>query len=97
MTLAVRASSEALVLVRTTFDPGWRATVDGRPAPVVPADFVDLGMAVPAGRHTIEVVYRDRAVAWGLAGSLAFILALAGAAVALRRRSSGVLDQPTVL
>jgi hypothetical protein len=87
MKLAVTVPTEAVVLVRTTFDEGWRAAVDGRPVPVVPADFLDQGVVVPAGRHTVDLTYEDRGIAWGLAGSLTFVLVLAGAAVVLRRRS----------
>jgi hypothetical protein len=87
MTLTVTVPAEAVVLVRAAFDPGWRARVDGRTAPVVPADFIDLGVTVPAGRHTVHLTYQDRGIGWGLAGSLVFVVGLAGAAVALRRRS----------
>src|SRR5437867_2734502 len=36
--LSVEASVPSIVLVRNSYDEGWSATVDGRPAPVLPAD-----------------------------------------------------------
>lgn len=86
----VRTPAPALVLVRNAFDPGWEATVDGRPATVLAADFVLQAVPVPAGRHMVEFRYRDPAVGAGLAGSAA-ALALLSAAAALgvlaRRRA----------
>ena len=34
--------------------PGWEATVDGNPAPILEAYGKLLAVNVPAGRHTIE-------------------------------------------
>ena len=40
------------------YDPGWRASVDGRPASVLRANVAFRAVAVSAGRHVIEMVYR---------------------------------------
>lgn len=77
----VRAGFVVLV---DSYDPGWRATVDGREAAVSQANVTFRAVAVPAGRHVVEHVYRPRAVTWGLAFSGAS-LALALAALAGRR------------
>jgi hypothetical protein len=63
-----------LVLV-DTYDPGWRATVDGRAAPIVRANVAFRAVALTRGRHTVDFRYRPRSVAWGLAISA---LTLAG-------------------
>ncbi|MCG6924410.1 MAG: YfhO family protein [Acidobacteria bacterium] len=69
------------------WDRGWRGTVDGRPTAVLPANGVFRAVAVPAGRHTVEMVYRPPSVLWGLATSIAAGLVLAALGVpALRRR-----------
>jgi hypothetical protein len=74
------------VVLVDAYDPGWRATVDGRPAAVHQANLAFRAVAVPAGRHRIELRYRPRSATWGAA------LALAGLAVAAvsswRRRSA---------
>jgi hypothetical protein len=85
-TVDVTASRAAIVLIRNSFDPGWHATVDGRPAPLLAADEIDQGVAVPAGRHTIVLTYDDPSVGYGLAGSAVVLLVLAVAAIVLRRR-----------
>jgi Bacterial membrane protein YfhO len=54
----VVAERDAVVLLRSTFDPGWQVKVDGRevePQMVAPS-FV--GAPVPPGRHTVAFRYR---------------------------------------
>ena len=46
-------------LVRSAkFDPDWQATLDGRPAPLLRADFLFQAMQVPVGKHQLELRYR---------------------------------------
>ncbi|MGH2683743.1 MAG: hypothetical protein ACRDIX_10970 [Actinomycetota bacterium] len=82
----VDGRSPALLVVRNVWDPGWRATIDGRPAPVLVADYLLQGIPVPAGRHTVELRYDDPWVGFGVLGSALALGALAAAAFALRRR-----------
>jgi hypothetical protein len=77
----------AVVLVRNVYDPGWHATVDGRPGTVLAADYLVQGVPVPAGRHTIRLEYDDPWVGRGLLGSGATLGVLAGVALILRRRA----------
>jgi hypothetical protein len=73
----------AVVLVRNTWDPGWRAMVDGRPAPILVADYFLQGIPVAAGRHTIVLGYDDPSLGLGLLGSGLALAVLLGAAAAL--------------
>jgi hypothetical protein len=83
--IAVRAAAPSVVVVRNNWDTGWTATVDGRPAPVLRADYFRQGIPVPAGRHDVRLVYRDPTIGLGLAVSagawsvlaVAFVAALA--------------------
>jgi hypothetical protein len=61
--------------------------VDGAPAPLVRADFAFMAVPVGAGRHRLELTYRNDRVATGArlaAGVAAALLAL----LAWRRRVS---------
>ncbi len=85
--LTVNAPFGGLVLVRNAYDPGWRATVDGRPAHVVPANYLIQGVEVSPGRHTITLRYDDPSIGFGLLGSGLSTAALFAAAFVLRRRA----------
>jgi uncharacterized membrane protein YfhO len=64
-----------VVVLVDTYDPGWRVTVDGQRAPLLRANVAFRGVAVPAGRHVIEQVYRPWTVLAGLGTSAAALLA----------------------
>ena len=53
-----KLNSPSLVTFPMQTGPGWRATVDGEPAPLVPLDGLFLGVEVPAGEHSIIFEYR---------------------------------------
>ena len=74
LTIATTAAAPSIVVVRSTYDDGWTATVDGEPADVLPVDGFLQGVPVNAGDHTIELVYEDEAVTRGLiAGAVVWI------------------------
>jgi hypothetical protein len=80
--LLAQLDHDGFVVVTDAFDAGWRATVDGRTAPVLRANLAFRAVAVPAGRHTVEMVYRPASVTAGLLISL---VAAAACALALER------------
>jgi hypothetical protein len=82
----VEARVPAVVVVRNGYDPDWRATVDGRPAPLLRADHFLQGVPVGPGRHVVELAYRDPWIGYGLAGSALALALLLGGAAALRAR-----------
>ncbi len=88
----VDTPAPSVVVVRNSYDPGWTATVDGQVVPVLAADYLLQGVAVPAGRHEIRLTYHDPDLARGLTAGVAvwFILLAAVPAAALleRRRSA---------
>jgi hypothetical protein len=51
------------------------------------ADFLDQGVAVPAGHHVIAVNYRDPAIGWGFDGTVLALIALFGLAGLLAART----------
>jgi hypothetical protein len=73
----------ALLRLADLWYPDWKAYVDGRPTPVLRADYLLRAVAVPAGRHRVEFRYESAAVRNGLLLSLASLLVvLAGFAFA---------------
>src|SRR6266704_3869857 len=84
--ISVDASAPSMVLVRTPYEKRWRASVDGRPARVLPADYLDQGIPVPPGHHTIVLSYLDPTIGQGLVGSGLVIMVLLGVALRAHRR-----------
>ncbi len=68
----------ALVAVLVeTHDPGWRTSVDNQPVALLRANVAFRAVAVPAGRHIIEMVYRPPLTEAGLVlGGLTLVLTL---------------------
>ncbi|MBI3932202.1 MAG: YfhO family protein [Acidobacteria bacterium] len=80
--LEAEASGPGHLVLLEGYDPGWHATVDGRPVPVLQANLGFRAVALSAGRHVVEYVYRPAAVIMGLALSAA-AMAVALAAIVL--------------
>ena len=57
--------AQYLVLAHTRY-PGWEATLDGSPAPILDANTAFMALDVPAGRHSVEFTYRPRSFHFGL-------------------------------
>jgi hypothetical protein len=89
--LEVDAARPAFTVVVDAFDPHWRAYVDGQPATVLRANGAFRAVAVPAGRHVVNMVYRPWPVFVGVAVTLCgalFALALWLRDSGQRRKSS---------
>ncbi len=63
------ALDPAYLVVSDSFDPGWSATVDGKPATIYPAYCAFRAVYVPKGTHTVVFVYRPAGFMLGLASS----------------------------
>jgi hypothetical protein len=75
------AAGPALLVVSDSWWPGWTATVDGAPVPVLRADVLVRAVPFPPGRHVLEMRYdppEARLGAWtsALAIALAAVLAV---------------------
>lgn len=87
----ISADAPALLLLSEPHYPGWQATVDGQPAPVLRADYVLRAVPVPAGQHTVELTFRPASFTVGAVVSGLALLTLAGLLLVRNRRSGGIL------
>ena len=78
--LRLFAGGPRLLVIGDNFHPHWRALVDGRPAPLLRANYVWKAVPVPAGEHVVELLYHSPPVARARAVSaVCAALVLAGA------------------
>lgn len=65
--LDVETTSPArqLLVLSEGFDPGWLASIDGQPVPVVRVNGDFLGCVVPAGERRVELRFRPSSLATG--------------------------------
>jgi hypothetical protein len=82
----VEASAPAALVVTDELAPGWVATVDGRPTPIVPTASTLRGVPVPEGRHHVSLRYSTPRLRAGIIFSLA---ALATVLLLVLMRRSG--------
>ena len=84
--LRVSAVGPRLLVIADNHHPHWSALVDGRPSPLLRADYVWKAVPVPAGDNVVELRYRSPPVARARAvGAASAVIVLAGAVAALRR------------
>ena len=73
------------LVLADTYDPGWKATVDGGPAELLRANGAFRALRLDAGRHVVEMVYRPASVIAGaILSAVALLAGGAGAARAVR-------------
>ena len=83
ITVSTQADDRRILLVRNAWDENWSATVDGRDAEVMPANYFVQGIALAPGEHTVELTYEDPNIAPGAFGTgISVLVLLLGAAVA---------------
>lgn len=58
--LAAKAQTPSVLLLNDRYDPDWKAFVDGKPAPLLRANFIMRGVHVPAGEHTVEFRFQPK-------------------------------------
>ncbi len=83
--LEAESSGPGLLVVNDLWSPGWRATLDGAPVTIHPADAAVRAVDWPAGRHVLEMRYDPPELRVGLWISAFGALVLAGLLAAGRK------------
>jgi len=86
------APANATLVVSENYFPGWTATADGKATPVARADYVLIGVELPAGARDIELMFTSRPYDNGklltlLSLGMATLALVVGLVVDRRRRS----------
>lgn len=75
MRFSVVADQDGLLVFDETYYPGWKADVDGRPAPVIRADYAFMAVPLTQGRHVVRFRFAPSLFrAGGLLSSLSALL-----------------------
>jgi len=82
----VKTAGPAIIVFRGNGGPGWKAKVDGRPAPVINVNFGGKGVFLPEGASRVEIRYLPASFLLGAAVSGLGILAAFGMLIATRTR-----------
>jgi hypothetical protein len=85
----VEAEGAGYLVVADALQRGWRAELDGEPVELRAADHAVVAVAVPAGRHDVELIYEPPGQRTGFAIAGVSALVLAGMALTALRRRSG--------
>jgi hypothetical protein len=80
----VATPSPALLILSEPYYPGWQAMVDGRPAPLLRADYILRAVPISAGEHTVELTFRPLSFTAGAVMS-ALTIVLLGMSFIIRR------------
>jgi hypothetical protein len=71
----VTANRAAWFFVADANYPGWRATLDGKPAPLFSAQLLGKAVAIPQGHHRLEIAFRSSTFIAGLSISAMSLIA----------------------
>jgi len=71
MFLDVDAMENGLLVLAETWYPGWKAEIDGKIVPMIPANSWMRAVPLPAGNHQVRVFFHQNYLAEGLMISLA--------------------------
>jgi hypothetical protein len=78
------APEGATLVLYDSYDPGWKATVDGQPADVVRADGLFRAVRLAPGRHHVSFVYRPASLVYGAVLSALAVALLLGLGIYAR-------------
>jgi hypothetical protein len=97
--LTTTSDAPGLLMLSESYDPGWKAYVDGEQVDVLVADHLLRAVPLPAGEHIVELRYEPRSLQIGVAISTATALVVIGALVVAGwrtwrgREARGVRDE----
>lgn len=95
--VSLRNAQPSWLVLSEIYYPGWEARLDGQPVPVERVNYTLRGVAVPAGEHRLEFIFRAHSFYRGALCSAAGVLLLLLGAVIKRRRVRSTGFSPMAL
>ncbi|MCL5962614.1 MAG: YfhO family protein [Chloroflexi bacterium] len=99
ITVAASLPENGILVMSEVDYPGWRASVDGAPADIIPADYLLRAVPLSRGQHVVDFVYDPRSLAVGRQVSIltlifAALVVLAEIAPRLTARFRSIAHRP---
>lgn len=84
--IEVDAPTDGFVILTDTYYPGWQAVVDDQASTVWQANLAFRAVAVEAGSHTIDLIYRPQTFTFGLWTTIVVCLIIGVVMIRLTRQ-----------
>lgn len=75
--MGVEAARDSYLFISDTFYPGWKATVGGKEAPVLRANYAFRALSIPKGKHEVVMKFESAPFRIGVILSIAGLVLLA--------------------
>jgi hypothetical protein len=79
-----RSERPRFLVLSDAYDPGWRARIDDQSAPIHRCNLMFMGIALPPGKHEVELDYRPRTLL--IAKAITILAAAISLGLALLKR-----------
>ena len=66
ISMQVESDAAGVIVLSEMVYPGWQARMDGKPIPILRANYLLRGLSLPEGTHRVELIYRPRTLVLGL-------------------------------
>ena len=88
--LRVTTAAKAILVLADLYWPGWSVALDDQPRPLLRANYLFRGVAVPTGTHMVRFRYAPWSFRLGLTITLLAVFALAVLLWRARQRSNSI-------
>jgi hypothetical protein len=85
-TIEAEMRAPAMLVIAECWHPGWRARVDGRPAPVERVNYLQQGVWLAPGSHTVELSFLPKSMVYGTGVAAVSWLAFFGVVLGCGRK-----------
>jgi hypothetical protein len=89
--VAAEMKTPGVLVLPDLYYPGWKATIDGKPAEILPANHAVRGVVVPAGVLRVEFRYEPGSFKWGARLAVVALVVLGIQIVIAWRRMGGMI------
>ena len=101
LTLKTQTDAPGLLVLSESYDPNWKAYVDGKEVDVLTANYLLRAIPIPTGTRTVELRYESQPLKLGVAisstSALILTAAFGGIAVSAVRRRRQIMPASVVL